>query len=286
MGAQRMLAETLLRAHPADAAALLERLPAARAAELFASLPDELAGSVVECMEPWGAVAALSNMSVESAAGVIRVLAPAVAAVLLRRAPSVTREAWLAHLSAGDARRLLAVSAHAEGSAAALADLQALALPGDVTAAEALARMRQAPGSVHPYVYILDRAQHLAGALSLRELLVADGDARLDALRPTRVETLPAHADAAAILVHPGWRGLRSLPVVDAEGIFLGAVHDDTRRRLERDASRTPAAHAVVVSMLTLGEAYWVGVAGLLDGIVAAIAREAPPPTSTTRLRP
>jgi magnesium transporter len=284
MGAQRVLAETLLRAHPADAAALLERIPAAGAADLFASLPAALAGAVVECMEPWAAVAVLSSMEVESAAAVVGALTPAVAAVLLRRAPAAAGEAWLAHLPTGAARRLRAVAAHAEGSAAALADLQALALPGDGTAAQALARMRQTPASVHPYVYVLDRAQHLAGALSLRELLVADAEARLDALRQTRVETLPAHADAAAIVAHPAWRALRSLPVVDANGIFLGAVHDDTRRRLERDAATAPTAHAVLGTMLTLGEAYWVGVGGLLGGVVAAFGRDATP-TSTARVR-
>ena len=283
MGAEQVLAETLLRAHPTDAAALLERAP--DAAPCLASLPVELAGPVIEGMAPHAAVAVLASMAVDAAAAIVGALRPSVAAALLRRVPLATGDGWLGALPADAARRLRAAAALPAGSAVALADLRALALPGDVTVADTLARIRQAPESVHAYVYVLDRGQCLAGAVGLRDLLVAGADARLDSLPSAPMQTLPAHADAAAVLAHPAWRALRSLPVVDAEGVYLGAVHDDVRQRLERDAAGASPGQATLATALTVGEAYWLGLAGLIDGIVAAVGGGVPSAASD-RSRP
>jgi hypothetical protein len=81
----------------------------------------------------------------------------------------------------------------------------------------------------------------------------------------------------AAILAHPGWRRFHALPVVDRDAVLLGAIRYQTFRGLE-DAARDQSRRAdAVTTVFALGELYWLGLSGLLDGLSSVVKRRTPP---------
>jgi CBS-domain-containing membrane protein len=159
-----------------------------------------------------------------------------------------------------------------EDSAGALMDPRALALPEDITATEAMARVRRAPRHALYYIYVLNREHKLVGVISLRELMLAAPKERLSAAMRREVATLPVSARRMAIIEHPGWREVHALPVVDDGGVFLGVLRYETLRRLEREAAILPPPQGALAAVLTLGEICWVGLAGILTDLTSSVA--------------
>jgi magnesium transporter len=270
----RMVARVLAEGHPGDAARVLERFDEASAADILAEWAPRPAARVLEQMMPELAAAGLSRLPPATAREVLAELHLDSVVGLLRRAPEEAREAVMAGMSEGRREPLRRLLAHPEGTAGGLMDPMVLALPDDVDAEAAMQRVRQSPQHALAYLYVVDRAGRLVGVTSLRDLMTAAPRAHLGTLTRTPVMRLHAGDDRRAILVHPGWNEFHALPVVDAEGRFLGAVRYETLRRLEIEGAAQPAERAVSVAV-SLGELYWMGLSGLVEGLGAVALRGA-----------
>lgn len=269
MDARRRLAETFLESHPEDAGRILERLPAEEPTALLGELSPRVAAAVVHRMA--GASAAETLGRLPAAAAVLAELPLDAAATLLRRLDPALRVIILGEMPADVATPLGLVLRYPERTAGALMDPRVLALPADLSAGEALARIRRAPRHALYYVYIVHRTQVLAGVLNLRELMLAPAKVPLAAAMRPVVASIPPGADAQRILAHPGWRVYHALPVVTEGGVFLGAIRYETVRRLEGDAAATRPA-AALDALLSMGELCWIGMAGLLADLVGGVA--------------
>jgi magnesium transporter len=270
----RLVARALGEGHPADAARVVERFDAAVAAALLQEWAPRPAATVLEQMMPEPAAAALGRLPSSRAREVLAELHLDSVVGLLRRTPDAAREAVLAAMDAERREPLRRLLVHPDGTAGGLMDPLVLALPDDLEAALTLRRVREAPQRALAYVYVVDRAGRLAGVTSLHELLTARDDARLGELMRTPVMRLHASDDRPAILAHPGWNEFHALPVVDEGGRFLGALRYETLRRLETEGGgrRGQAAVSVAVS---LGELYWMGLSGLVEGLGTVALRGA-----------
>jgi CBS domain-containing protein len=125
------------------------------------------------------------------------------------------------------------------------------------------------------YLYVVDRTGRLVGVLNLRELMLAPGDATLGAVMRPATARLTALDGVGAVVVHPGWRALHALPVVDAGGRFVGAIRYETIRRLEAHPERATPVGSRVGLWLGLAELCWVGLTGVL------VSLGSPPPASS-----
>lgn len=280
MEVRRQLALGLVDAHPAEAAAVLEALPADEAAAFLARLAPEPAARLLRHVTAQPAAAMLARLPEPAAAELVQQLPVDVAAPYLRRLPEARREAILSGLSGRRTRALRALLRHREGTAGALMDPDVLALPEDLTVREALERVRSAAEQARYNLYVVDREDRLVGVLNLRELLMARPRERLGTIGRREVIRLAADTDARAIADHPGWQRAHALPVVDARGTYLGALRYRTLRRLE--AERAPAADGGDVTAHALGELFWTGVSGVMDALAGAPGepRGAPPARS------
>jgi magnesium transporter len=220
-------------------------------------------------MAPLAASGCLARLSPECAVAILTALPLNAAAGLLRRLDADVRERALAHAPADWSMSLRRLLQYPEGTAGALMEPEALALPGDIRVGEARARVRRAPHSLLSYLYVVDREQRLIGVLTLRELMLAPPKTLLSSAMRSHVLRLLAHADFASILAHPGWRDFHVLPVVDDGGVFVGVIRHEKLRRLEDTASRP--ANQAISTMLSLGELYWIGLTGMLAGVAATI---------------
>ena len=273
------LARELLASHPADAARVLERHPAAVSSTLLAALSPAESAPVLDQLAPGTATVCLQAMLAGTAGELLAELPIDRAAALLRRLPAEDAQRILDAAPAPVlAAALRMVIAYPEGTAGALLDPTVLAVPSDLDVREALERVLKDPSHTLYYVYVVDRTHRLAGVLSLRELMQAAPDAALTEVMHTALERLRSKAEVAEIVAHPGWRENHALPVVDDAGTFLGAIRYRTLRRLERTGdpeARSPALEAA----MSLGELYWFGLASILEGMAAAAGRRLPKPS-------
>ena len=182
------------------------------------------------------------------------------------------RDAVLDGLDDERLRSLHALLAFPEDTAGGLMDPDVLALPAELPVAAALERIRREPSHARYNLYVVDEEQRLVGALNLRELLLAPVDAELADLMTPDPLHLAAEADRARVVSHPGWKEVHSLPVIDANGRYLGAIRYRTLRDLEQELLRpatgdTPPARA-------FGELLALGAAGALDAFAGTTMRE------------
>jgi magnesium transporter len=271
MTLQSRLARELLRLDPVRAAAALEELDLAEAARLLGAIGAEEAAPLLAAIAPHAAAAVLERLPAPGAAAMLERLEQDTAARLVRRLAEVHREAILAHLPPAPARALTTLLHFPEHTAGALMDPGVLALPRDITVDEARRRVRDASNHARYNVYVVDRNHVLVGVVNLRELLVAAPHATLADVMTPDPQRLVAHADRAAVVAHPGWKHVHSIPVVDERGCYLGAVRYRTLRQLEEEL--LGAAEADADASRALGELFAAGAAGLLDALADAGSR-------------
>jgi magnesium transporter len=268
MDIETRIAGDLLRAHPIDAAQALERLPAREVGALLEKVETEIGGGILRRMTPLLAGAVLSELDAEKAPEIVARLPVEVAALSLRVMDPSLREKILAALPGPRSRALASLLRFPDGTAGSLMDPEVLALPQDLTAREALARVREAAGSARYNLYIVDRDQTLVGVINLHELLMARPGDRLSSLMQTTVHRLSARADRHAIVSNPGWREVHALPVVDERGVYLGAIRYRTLRAVEEQLRGTRTEEGVTAR--ALGGLLRAGAAAMLEAVVAS----------------
>jgi len=233
------IAGRFARDHPDEAAWHLERLPAAEAAAFLATCAPEATAAVLRRALP-SVVRDCLLAAPEALAAAASALPASVVANALRAAEPEAREAVLGALRRGprgDVERLLRFPS---GSAGALMDPRILPIPEDLSVAEAVERIRREPEYAAYYLYVIDREQKLVGVLNARDLLLAAPEERIEAVQHRPVAHLRAGTGVALALRDPAWRGLFALPVVDDEGVLLGALRWHVVREASGDGAPRP----------------------------------------------
>lgn len=277
MAIERDLARGVLAAHPVEATQVLERLPPEEVARFFAEATPAAVAASLRVMHTPSAAKVLEVMPLEDTIAVVEVLPLDAASTALRRLSQEKRDEILAGLGSRRARSLSSLLRSHPNTAGALMDPNVLALPIDLDVEQAREVVREAAGDARYNLYAVDRAQRLVGAFNLRELLLAEPTDSLASIAHANPHRLSADADRHAIVSHPGWREVHSLPVVDAQGVYLGAVRYRTLRRLEEEL-RGDGSEAGATAR-ALGDLFRTGASSLLEAMAASAGALAPPPT-------
>lgn len=272
------LALRFLEAHPDGAARLLERAAPGEAAALLADVPDRVAADVLRQMAPTALAGCAAALPVELLAAMVAELPIDAAVAVMHRVEAERREAVLTRLSASaevSLRRLLAYGPYTAG---ALADPLALAVPEDLTVAEAQARLRGRGGHVLYYLYVVDRDHRLVGVLDIPELMGARPKDRLAAAMRREPIRLEVDTGFATLAAHPAWQQLDVLPVVDREGRLVGAIRHMAVRRLEAELGLRARSESMLATLVGLSELYWAGLATMFPRVAAAVLQPPPSP--------
>jgi magnesium transporter len=265
MSLERRLAEKLVREHPERAGGVLERLGIEESTRVLSKAPAREAAPVLQRMSPQFSAAVLETFDAAKIAGVLEALPLDVTSRLARKFSEETVAAALGKLAPRAARALRSLLRFPAESAGALMDPDVLALPEDLTAKEALDRIRESPDSARYNLYVVDREQRLVGVVNLRELLLARPRSRLADVMIRDPQRLDARADRSVVVGHPGWKEVHSLPVVDEQGGYLGAVRYRTLRALEEELLGGKAEDGNARE--ALGQLFAAAAGGLLDAL-------------------
>ncbi len=279
MDSDLLISSRFIDTHPVDAARILERLQVEEASAFLREVSPPRAAAVVERMDSMTAARCVERMGEKQAAAVVGDLPLEIASLLLRRSEEGTRRAVLESMPRERAEPLRSVLDFPEGTAGSLMDPRVFTLFEDGYVNEAIKEVRKRPEHLIYYVYILSRDQVFRGYTNLRELMLADPNARLSSVMGTDMGFLTPKLHRKAILEHPGWRRFHALPVLNDKGVFLGALGYRTLRRLEQEEKGGSRAESAREAGTALAELYRIGVAGFLKWV----ASTAGPPTETGR---
>ena len=269
-GVDGRLIRQLAARHPSDAARVVERFAPAEGAGFLGELSPPEAARILAAMTSPAAGALLAVADEAAAADLIGALTPSAAAVVMTVLGDDER-ARLLELVDEERRRILAARmVRPSGSAGALADPLVTALSVEATVADAIEAVRAGAGPAPGFVFVVERPATFAGQVATSELLRLDPASRLGDVVIRPAAAIHAGAGLRAIVAHPGWRTLHMLPVVDADGLLVGSL---TLGELRLLAPLPVAAGGIVSAAVGLGELYWYGLGGALDGLGAAIAR-------------
>ncbi len=272
MKATRLLSHAFLRAHPEDAARVLEHLPPKEQARLIADAPAG-AVKVMEHMAPAMSAHCVMSMNADNAARLVRELPLDYKLAVLRCMQESDRERLFQGLGAAEAEPLRTLLRYPDDTAGALMDPYVLTFPDDITVGEALRRAKASRQSLLYYLYVTDREQTLVGVATLRELMHARASDALSSVMRREVARLPAAMRSDDIVKDPHWRDFHALPVVDEKRRFLGVIRHETLRRVEHEVVQNSQEGGAIDTLLALGELYWIGLASIMPGVTTEVER-------------
>jgi magnesium transporter len=199
---------------PEDSANILEELDEEEAAELVAALSTDTLIRIVDQMEPDQAADLLGDMDPEQARAVLAGLE--------------------------DPQEVRPLLLHPDDSAGGLMTSEFLALRRRMTAAEALNAIRTWRPNAETiyYLFVVDAESRLSGVVNLRQLVMADPQARLMDIMDPEVISVRAGTDQEECARLMSRYDLLALPVVNGGDRLIGVITiDDVVDVLEDEAT-------------------------------------------------
>ncbi|MGE5223602.1 MAG: magnesium transporter MgtE N-terminal domain-containing protein [Omnitrophica WOR_2 bacterium] len=216
---------------PGEIANLAEGLPYLHAAELILLLPHQLAADTLELVTSERQLQVFEELDNAYTLPILERMAPDIAANLIGRLSAEQAQNYLDQLPKLCRERIIDLLRYPENTVGSIMTNDAIAIPGTLTIAEARERLRtelHEPDFVY-FLYVVDSDEnrHLRGVVSLRGILIARDDQRLEEIMNPYLETLApldSPRQAAYRLIKSQ---LAALPVVASDGRFLGVVTVD-----------------------------------------------------------
>jgi CBS domain-containing protein/sporulation protein YlmC with PRC-barrel domain len=215
--------------HPADIADIVEEMTADERLAVFDQLDVETAADTLGEVEPEMQAAIMGDLDEERAADILEEMDPDEAADLLQDLPEQKRDELVELMDAEEGADVEELLAYPENSAGGIMTTDFLSFPRELTAAQAIERLRELqpdPALVY-YLYVVDGEGRLEGNISLRDLVVAAPETPLTAIMNAnvfKVDVATNKEDVASLIAK---YDLLALPVVDARKRLIGAVTVD-----------------------------------------------------------
>ncbi len=271
MASTEDLSFAFLESHPADAARVLERIAPKNVAALLSDAPLRLAAPALRAMLPLHAARCLESLADDAVSGLLRAMGLQSGVAVLHYVPESRRNDLLAQLPTALAMAFRLLLGYPEDTVGAWMDPRALAMPGDTTAETVLRRLREADGENDASIFVIGPDQRLLGQADLPDVLRAAADAPLSKVMHEMHFTLPARAAIRGVEEHAGWNDYQMLPVVEREDRFIGALDRGVLARALLRTRRAEPSGGYSDVIANVASAYWLGVASLIQLIVALL---------------
>jgi magnesium transporter len=215
--------------HPADLAEILEDLDYKKRTDFIEDLDVETAAEAFAEMDEDTQVEIIEHLGSQAAAELLQEMPPDEAADLLGELPEEKSDELLNLMQPEEAQEVRELMEYEEDTAGALMTTEYIALSPEITAAQAFPQLRKLAAEAETiyYLYLVDETEHLRGVVSLRELIIAEPEVRLDSLMQTRlISVLPEDSHQRVTELIDKY-GLLAVPVVEESGKMLGIITVD-----------------------------------------------------------
>ena len=213
----------------ADGADVLKDLTTAQAADVAEYLDPHTASHILAEMEPTLAATIISDMELVEASMVLGEMNPDDRVDILYHLPRPMREELIGLMDAPDAAEVRKLEQYPRDTAGGIMTSQVTALEEHFTVEEAIAELRRQSEQLEQmfYVYVIDLRGHLVGVLSMRDLILARPERKINTLMRTNVSSVPATMDQEEVArIFRKYKYL-AMPVVDAKNRLLGLITVD-----------------------------------------------------------
>jgi magnesium transporter len=210
--------------YPREAARRIEAMPAGEVSVLLAAQPVHAVVPVWHSLATDVEQAVFIALPERRAAELLAELEPARAAALLNRLGEEERERYKQLLSAQVAAELRALMQYRPDSAGQLMDPRVLAFRGELTAQEALARLRLTGRRGLRELYLVDDDGRLDGRVYIQDLALADPEATLAQIARKISDAVQDTAPRDEVVEKMQQDAVTDLPVIDFDGRLVGAI--------------------------------------------------------------
>ena len=215
--------------HPADIADVISNVHVDERTAIFASLPDKTAAEALHELEPKiqaillltidtrKALSILNRMPVDEAADVLGDITPEKADELLRL------------MRVRKAHQIRGLMKHKDETAGGLMTTEFITVPQNLTVEQVISRLREIAPDAETiyYIYVVDDLNHLAGALSLRSLIVSPPEKPITDIMIKDMIAVAPDMNQREVAGMISKYNLLALPVVDADKKILGIITVD-----------------------------------------------------------
>jgi CBS domain-containing protein/sporulation protein YlmC with PRC-barrel domain len=212
--------------HPADLADILEDMDIKQRAAVFQALDVETAAETLEETDSKIQVSLINDLNSAEASDIIEEMSLSEAADLLGDLPKAKAEGILNEMEkdiADDVKELLT---HPEREAGGMMTTSYLSFRPSATVKETLEKFRQEAADVDLvyYVYVTDDEERLLGVVTLRDLILANQDKKLEDLMDDRVISVKLDDRDDTIAEHFAKYAVTAIPVVDENERMHGTI--------------------------------------------------------------
>lgn len=273
MSAVHDLLDAYVAADPTDAALGLAAQPTGEAVEVLAGCRAATAAVLLRHLPSASAARILDACDDVDVGAIGREVPADILAALLRRLGDRASRV-IDRLDAGAADRVRVLLSWPDGTAGAIMDPDVSTVPVAATAGLVRDEIREAP----PFgtrIYAVDAGQVLVGVVNVARLFEAADAEPVSMLLLPGLEWVRVEMPLPAVQAHPGWEHDDVLPVVDAARRLVGSIRHRRLRQLAHEHAGGPRDDRAVRTLVSLGEVYWLGLSGLLQGLSTVVQQPA-----------
>jgi len=227
-GAVPNLKNILAKLHPADVAQLFSFMSPPEIYQLFDVIDDhEKAAKILSEADHESRSRILEKIDKERLTQILNTLPSDDATAILEDLPEELRAELITRLGLKQSVTVEEQLSYEEGSVGRIMLTRFVALPQDMTVSNAIEEVRHSKKHEIFYVYVVDQENRLKGVLSLRQLVIADADKKLEDIMMKDVIKVPPtvyQEEVARIVAH---YDLLAVPVVDENEKLIGVVTVD-----------------------------------------------------------
>ncbi len=237
---ENKLKDCLKNLHPADIAEALSRVPLAQRIRVIRAAGPERAALILYELDQDMISPLLEALGPKRLADVLNAMSDDDAADILGELPENQKDQLLSLMEASEAKDVRELLKYGEDTAGGIMTTEYVSLKEEVTAAEALEYLRQVGSEVETvyHIYLINEQAQLTGVISLRELIMAPPEARMEQVMNRRVIYANVWDDQEKVAKMVAKYDFISIPVVNDGNQLLGIVTvDDVLDVLEEEAT-------------------------------------------------
>jgi magnesium transporter len=214
--------------YPREAAWRIEAMPASEVGQLLAAQPLHVVVPVWHSLASDVEQAVFSELPEERALELLAELEPSHSAALLSRMEEAEQEHHLGRLNPQVASEIRSLMQYEPDSAGQLMDPRVLAFRGELTAHEALARLRQSKSRGLREIYLVDEDGRLDGRVDIQDLALAEPAEPLARLKRKIADAVEVTAPREEVVEKIQQEAVTDLPVINFDGHLLGVIRQAT----------------------------------------------------------
>ncbi|NLZ53073.1 MAG: magnesium transporter [Thermoanaerobacteraceae bacterium] len=224
--------------HPADIAQILSEIKNGNKKLFFQMMSSSKAAEVLEEFEPYDRLHIIEEMTEAETIKILENMSVDEIIDLFQQMPTAQADSLLRKLSKEDYNELKSLLKMAEDTAGGLMTTDYVYIFSDATVSQAISDVRQFGHKAETiyYIYVVDYKKHLKGVLSLRELITAPRDKKIQEIMHTKIVSVHVDQDQEEVAKIISKYSLLAVPVVNESNRLLGIVTvDDAMEVLEEE---------------------------------------------------